>query len=161
MGFRERVTQGIQAGLLAGITVAVVFFVTDLVQFAPLSTPAALQQSFIGPGGTMIELPLEARATAIVIFGVRFVSFTIIHLLAFTVLGVGAALVLGGRPAVACVLGGACYGLLACSAVFYGSLAVSDAQVVAEIPGVLAVLGANLVAGLVMGAYLALGRREA
>lgn len=161
MAVRERVTQGIQAGLLAGVTVAVVFFVTDLVQLSPLETPTALQQSFVGPGGTILELPLEARVVSWILFGIRFVSFTIIHLLAFALLGIGAALVLCGRPFGACACGGACYGVLACTAVFYGSVALTGAHLVAEVPGFSAVVGANLVAGAVMGIYLGLARRPA
>lgn len=161
MDFPERVTQGVQAGLLAGVAVAVVFFVADLVQLAPLSTPAALQQAFIGPGGTFIELPVEARVAAMVAFGIRFVSFTVLHFLAFALLGVGAAVVLCGRPFRACAAGGACYGLVACSAVFYGSLAVTGAHLLGEMPGFGAVVGVNILAGAVMGAYLGLGRQSA
>lgn len=158
MDMRDRVAQGIQAGLLAGVTVAVVFFVADLVRLAPIAVPASLQQTFLGPGGTFLDFPVEARALAIFSFVVRFLSFTIIHLLAFAVLGVGAALVLCGRPLGACAWSGACYGVVVCSAVFYGSLVVTGAHLVAEVPGFLAVLGVNLLAGAVMGAYLGLGR---
>lgn len=161
MDVRERFSQGIQAGLLAGITVAVVFFVADLVRLTPLATPAALERIFLGPGGTFIDLPVEARVAALVLLGIRLISFTILHLLAFAVLGVGAALVLGGRPLGACVVGGACYGAIACSVAFYGSVAVTGAHLVADTPGILAVIGANLVAGAVMGTYVGLGRQSA
>lgn len=161
MGFRQQVTQGLQAGLLAGVTVAVVFFVTDLAQLSPLATPAALQRAFMGPGGTVLEFPLEARLAALVVFAIHLISFTVLHLLAFAVLGVGAAFVLSGRRFAACMLGGACYGLVVCSTVFYGSLALTGTHLVAEIPGIAAVVGANLVAGAVMGAYLGLGGEPA
>lgn len=157
MGLRERVAQGIQAGLLAGVSVAVVFFVADVVRFSPLSTPAALGQSFIGPGGTFIGLPVETRVAALVSSGIRLVSFTILHFLAFSVLGVGAAVALRGRALGACVVSGACYGLVACSAAFYGSVVLTGAHLVAEAPGLLAVIGANVLAGMVMGVYLGLG----
>lgn len=157
MEFRKRATQGIQAGLLAGFAVAAVFFVADLVRLAPLSTPAALQQAFVGPGGTFLDLGLETRVVALIVFGVRLLSFTILHLLAFAVLGVGAAFVLGGRSRWVSVCGGALYGLVVCSVVFYGSMAASEARLVAEIPDLPAVAGANLLAGTVMGLYLSLG----
>lgn len=161
MSFRQRVTQGVQAGLLAGAAVAVFFFVADLVRLEPLSTPAALQRTFLGPGGTAMDFPVVARVAAVGSFVVRLLTFTVVHLLAFAGLGAGAGIVLAGRRLGACALAGAAYGLVACSLVFYGSLAVTDAHLLAAVPGFFAVITANLLAGAVMGVYVALGSGSA
>lgn len=159
MDVRTRVSQGIHAGLLAGVAVALFFFVADLIRLEPLATPLALQRSFLGPGGSPIDLPVVAEVAAVGAFAVRLLAFTIVHLLTFAVLGAGAGLVLLGRKPGACALTGAFYGLVVCSLVFYGSILVTGAHLVTAVPGVLPVAGANLAAGAVMGAYLGLAPR--
>ena len=74
--------EGIVAGILGGIAVAVWFLVVDLVQGRPLYTPTVLGTALFGRGvwpATLENLPPSLEMVAM---------FTWVHLLAFAVIGV-------------------------------------------------------------------------
>ena len=74
--------EGIIAGILGGLTVAVWFLVVDLVQGRPLYTPTVLGTALFGRGTwptTLETLPPSLEMVAM---------FTWVHLLAFAVIGV-------------------------------------------------------------------------
>jgi len=146
--------RGVEAGLVAGGVVVAVFFIADLVHLAPLSTPLSLQRSFIGPGGTPLDFPVLAQISGAATFVVRLGSFTLLHFLAFAGLGVGAALLFERGVMPAGVLTGALYGAVASSAVFYVAVMVAGNGLVVEPPDAAGVVGANVLAGGVMGGYL-------
>ena len=74
--------EGIVAGILGGLTVAVWFLVVDLVQGRPLYTPTVLGTALFGRGvwpTTLESVPPSLEMVAM---------FTWVHLLAFAVVGV-------------------------------------------------------------------------
>ena len=74
--------EGIVAGILGGLTVAVWFLVVDLVQGRPLYTPTVLGTALFGRGvwpATLESVPPSLEMVAM---------FTWVHLLAFAVVGV-------------------------------------------------------------------------
>jgi len=144
---------GVTAGLLAGVAVIAVFFVSDLIRLDPFGTPVALTHIALGPGGQDLDLPLVATMISAATFGVKLIMYTALHFLVFAILGVGAVWCHNGLNTPGNVLTGAVYGLVVCTAVFYGSLTLAGADWLAN-PGWGGVLAANLVAGAVMGAYL-------
>ena len=147
----NRFGQGAYAGLSGGIAIAVFFLVGDLVHLSPLSTPLALGYTFLGPSGTPLDLPVVAQALTVASTGVRLVAFTAIHLAVFTALGVAAVFLFELYGWKLDVGTGALFGLIACSVVFYASLAFVGSGVVAELPSLWSVATGNLVAGALIG----------
>ncbi|MGH7540121.1 MAG: hypothetical protein ACRELC_03885 [Gemmatimonadota bacterium] len=132
---------GIVAGLLAGVVLAVLFYFYDLGQGAPLRTPAFLWGALTGQA--------EIEPTTGVI-----VAFTIVHFIVWAALGVLAALLIewGGLPRNFLI--GAAYGLFACSVVFYLGLIRAPDDIVLSAPGWPAVFFGNTLAGVVMFTHL-------
>ena len=138
---------GAVAGLLAGTTLIVLFFVYDVLSFAPLATPDFLSGEFLGnedPGGEYAPM----------LRTVRMVIFTFLHLAAFAFLGIALARLLHFAQLKKAVLAGALYGLTACTLLFGVSLQVSGTEMSAGGPGWPAVLVVNVAAGIVMVIYL-------
>lgn len=158
MRFYQRAALGAEAGLLAGAGVVLLFLVQDVFHLAPLSTPEALSSGLFGPEGYQYDTGLLAQASGLVGYGIRLVAYTLLHFLAFAVLGIGAAFVLSGTSWLGALTGGALYGVTACSAVFYGSRLVMDTPVLMESVGIPSILVANTVAGVILGGGLYLGR---
>ena len=161
MKLTSRVGQGAYAGLCGGIAVALFFLVGDLVRLTPLSTPLALGTTFLGPGGTSIDLPVVTHVLTWGAAGVKLVLFSAIHLAAFAAMGVLAVAlfdVFGWRLG---MRGGLVFGVVACSVVFYASLAIAGAGMVPELPSVWAVLAGNALAGAVIGGQAKLLRSSA
>ena len=158
MKLGSRVGQGAFAGLSGGIGVALFFLVGDLIQLTPLSTPMALGTTFLGPGGTSIDFPVVAQALTLASAGVRLVAVTAAHLAAFAALGIVAVLLFDAFGWSLGVGGGALFGLIVCSIVFYAGLAFAGSGVVSALPGVWAVLAGNVVAGGLIGGQVKLLR---
>lgn len=137
---RPTLRDGIVAGLLAGVVVALFFLGVDLVRAGePLRTPAFLGGALFSGGG-------QAGPGGIALF-------TALHLLAFAGVGGGAVLVCDWAGLPHNVLLGAVYGLLVCTLLFYGSLVAAGTRVLPA-PGWRGVLTGNLLAGVVLGGYL-------
>jgi hypothetical protein len=74
--------EGIVAGILGGLSIALWFLVVDVVQGRPLYTPTVLGTALFGRGvwpGTLESMPPSFEMVAM---------FTWVHLLAFAVIGV-------------------------------------------------------------------------
>lgn len=153
MNLGDQAKIGLQAGLLAGYVVVGFFFVADLVQLAPLATPEALSSSLLGPRGISFDSPVLLESVTIVSFAGHLVAVTLLHLLVFAALGVGAVLLCRACRVPMNALTAGLYGLLVCSLVFYTTMWLADAPAVVELPNVWSVLLVNLLAGAVMGAY--------
>ena len=153
MGKPRCVTVGIQAGLLGGFAVAALFFLLDLARLEPLATPYALGTTLLGPSSLAIDAPVLSELVAIVAFAGNLLAFTLLHFLAFSLLGIGA--VWGCEECgISLNIGtGALFGLVICSLVFYGCVALGGGHVLAASPGPMSVAGGNLFAGAVMGGY--------
>lgn len=131
---------GVIAGVLAGATVVVFFFVLDVVQGDPFRTPAFLAGMIFAWADGAVGAGMVA-------------AFTVLHFLAFAALGLGAVLLARWARLPVNPLVGAVYGLFVASLLFYLSLLLSGATVL-EAPGWPAVLVGNLLAGGVLGTYL-------
>lgn len=135
------VRDGLAAGLLAGLVLAVLFYFYDLGQGAPLRTPAFLWGAILQRG--------ELEPTAGVVIG-----FTIVHFIAWGALGLLACVLIGWAGLPRNLLIGAAYGLFACSLVFYLGLIRAPVDQVLSAPGWPAVFFGNAVAGVVMFTHL-------
>lgn len=158
---RSRVVWGAEAGLVGGLVVAAFYFVTDLIHLAPLATPTALGRTFLGPGGFQLSGSFPDGAVTAVAFAANLVAFTLIHFLAFALLGAAAVVLFRARGWTLNARTGGLYGLLACSGVFYLSMVLGATTVVASgVPALWSVLTANALAGAAMGGGVELMQRE-
>ena len=150
----RRVAIGCEAGLLAGAVVAGLFFVQDLVRLAPLRTPNALAGDFFGPGGQPMDMTLVTQVTTYVGFVFSVIGYTLLHFLAFACVGVLGAILLRCDCWKNSLVQSGLFGLVTLTAVFYGSRLVAGSPILIDSPGLAGVLGANLIAGLVIGGVL-------
>ena len=132
---------GVVAGLLAGAVVAVLFYFYDLGQGVPFRTPAYLFSALFLNGREVDPS-----------FGVV-AGYTVLHFMAWAVLGVLARLLIAWAELSRNVLIGAAYGLFACSILFYGGLVLTGTEVFRGLAWP-AVFFGNALAGMVMFAYL-------
>jgi hypothetical protein len=72
---------GAVAGLLGGASIMILFFVYDVLFFTPLATPDFLSDLLLGREALAADIAVRLRA-------VRIVIFTVVHLAAFTALGI-------------------------------------------------------------------------
>lgn len=153
---------GVQAGLLSGTFVAMFFFVGDLIQLAPLSTPLALMQEL-----SLQEIPQDGRTAALDLaamlefaswlsLGAGLLALTTLHLLAFALLAVAAVAFFDLYPLPLNAATGAVWGLVVYSLVFELSMAIASPGLVAGRPGFWSIAGVNLLAGVIMGGYVQL-----
>jgi len=146
---------GAAAGLLGGVAVVAFFFVYDLVRLEPFATPAFLSSAVLGggPPNSAGDLGVFMTIASLITGTGRILVYSLMHLLVFSLLGVGAALMFLWMDEPPKVLSGALYGLLVCSLVFYVALGVTGGLSV--VPDWRAVVLGNLFAGGVMARYLA------
>ena len=147
------VRTGIQAGLLAGATVVGFFFLFDLVRLQPLATPIALSARVLGPSTLAIDAPVISQLVSVTVFAANILALTLLHFLAFTILGVGAAFGCEGCRVPLNVVTGALYGLTVGTLCFFGCMAAFGSQLLTGSPALLSVAVANLCAGAIMGGY--------
>jgi len=161
MNLGDQAKIGLQAGLLAGYVVIGLFFVGDLVGLAPLATPEALSNNLLGPRSVFVDSPVLLESVTIMSFAGHLVAVTLMHLLVFSALGVGAVLLCRVCRVPVNTLTAGLYGLLVCSLVFYTTMWLADAPAVVQLPSIGSVLLVNLLAGAVMGAYFQAASRKA
>lgn len=139
--------EGVIAGTLGAVTMALWFLILDLLKGSPLSTPNVLGAALFQGGAGLdmsAQLPLSLG---------RVVAFTGVHWLAFAVLGVVAARLLGmaeRNPNLG-------FGVLLLFVLFEGGflgVAMMFAEPVLHALAWKAVLIGNLLAALAMGGYL-------
>ncbi|MDT8369368.1 MAG: hypothetical protein RQ745_09190 [Longimicrobiales bacterium] len=127
--------RGMIAGLLGGTVLAIVFFLTDLFFGTPLATPAFMAEALLGASG-LAGVP----------------AYTVLHYLAFLVVGLATAWAVDRLRMNAPILVGLALGGFLFVLVFYGAVALNGTNVIAMVGWATALIG-NLAAGLAMVAY--------
>jgi hypothetical protein len=143
---RQDMLWGGLAGLLAGGALTVFFFGYDVLWFRPLATPDFLSGALLGgtePGAETVES----------LRNVRIAIFTILHLVAFTLLGMIFARFFRFTQLRKTLMVGALWGLIVCTAVLAAGMQVTGTQMSAE-PGWPGLLAGNVAAGVVMVLFL-------
>jgi len=130
---------GAIAGILAATAVAVLFLVVDWSIHAPFRTPAFLAGAILGMHPT-------TTAGAIV-------PYTFVHYVVFVVIGI--LWVVGGVPTARGILFGIVVGFLLFDLLFYAGILSSGTNIIRALGWPLVLIG-NIVAGIVMLAYLRL-----
>ena len=143
---RKDLRYGVLAGVLAEAAIMILFFFYDVLWFRPLATPDFLSNALLGGWDLDAETLTKLRSTRIVIF-------SILHLVAFTFLGILFARFFRFTQLRKTLLSGGLYGLIVCTAVFSASMQVTGTQMSAE-PGWPALLAGNFGAGIVMVIFL-------
>lgn len=124
--------RGLTAGAVGATVIAVFFFISDLVQGAPLATPSFMAEALLGaPGGAGVP------------------AYTILHYTSFLVMGMTTAWALHNLDVDAPVLLGLALGGMLFAFIFYGAILFNGPDVVDEV-GWPTALVANLLAGLAM-----------
>ena len=154
MSESSRITQGLRGGFLAAGTVAVFFFVSDLLHLTPLSTPAALGHAVLGPWGVAIDFPIVAQVANGALFGGKLLTLTGLHFMTFGLLGIGAVAVFDRYRVPLNIVSGSVFGLVAYSTIFAIAMAMVGSDVLTGLPGIGSVAVANLLGGAVMGGYM-------
>jgi len=151
---KGRIRLGIQAGLLAGVSVVALFFLLDLGRLQPLATPIALSARLLGPANPALDLPVVSHILSLTAFAGNVVTLTLLHFLAFGALGVLAVWSCEKLGLPLNLWTGAVFGLSVGTLVFFGCMALCGSYVLDAPLGVKAVAGANLVAGMVLGGFV-------
>ena len=152
MGMYDRAVRGAQAGAIAAGGIALSFFVLDLIRLQPLATPGALSGAVLGPAGFELNLTSMSGLLAVLSTAYRIATFTVLHFLAFALVGVLVSLLFDWKP-----LAGLMRLLVVaalCTGVFYGIAAVSSSVVALESVGVGAVVAVNCFAAILLVGYL-------
>lgn len=154
MGTYRRVVEGAEAGAIAAAVVELSFFVLDLVRLQPLATPAALSGVVPGPNGILVDLSSFAGVVDGMFASYQIGVLTAVHFLTFGLVGVVVSLLFDWRQP----LEAKRLLLLAtlCSAAFFGTVAASSSVMALDAVGLLPVLGANVLAAVVLGGTLRL-----
>jgi hypothetical protein len=139
---------GVVGGLIAGLVVALWFFVVDVATAGAFHTPAVLAGAVLGRDVAEPTLRLV-------------VTFTLLHFAVFTFLGLITGALIQSLDLHPGFLLAVVFGLGLLDAVHYGALLVTGARVLTLLP-TYHVLAANLLGSMAMMAYLhrALGDRE-
>ena len=136
----SRVFSGVVGGVIAGAVVALWFLVGDFMSGAIFSTPANLASLVVG------QTLGEPTATLVMFY-------TVLHFGVFAILGAIAAWLLSALNVQPGLLVGALFGIVVLSAMYYGGLLVSGANLMAVLPAE-QVLVVNILGGMALMAYL-------
>jgi hypothetical protein len=146
----ERIKVGTTAGLAAGLSVAVMILVYDVVKLDPLATPRLLAGNVLGiPIEVDSGLGLLASLTTALNASYALAAYTLTHFAVFALVGIGAAFVFKSAIFSGNVVTGGIYGMLVGTAVFYLGLAFLAPEFISA-PDWRLVLLTNAVAGVVM-----------
>ncbi|MFV1989030.1 MAG: hypothetical protein ACC682_17295 [Gemmatimonadota bacterium] len=146
----ERIRVGTAAGLAAGLSVAVMILVYDLVKLEPFATPTLLAGNVLGtPARLDSALGLLASIAAGLKIAYGLAAYTLAHFSVFALVGIGAAFVFSSAVVSGNVVTGGLYGMLVGTAVFYLGLALV-APAFVSVPDWRLVMLTNAVAGVVM-----------
>ena len=160
MKFMQRISRGTEAGLIAGTAVALVFFVSDLVHLTPPSAsraPSASRGPGKRPNGRSTSRRRPANGRQYDRGGRprgRGRGLPAFHFAAFAVLGVVVAFLLPGRPWTHMLGGGAVFGVVACTAVFFGTRLVVGSPFTVDNLSLSTLVLTNAAAGLAIGLML-------
>jgi hypothetical protein len=136
----HHISRGLAAGFIAAASFAAWFLLVDLVQGYPFRTPAYMS-------GLIFAFTTALPATA------RVATFTLIHFLAFGLVGVTVSWLLARWRFEPHLYIGIALGFLLFDLVFYGSVIMLGVNIVREL-GLPQLLAGNVLAGLVMLGYL-------
>lgn len=161
MRLRTRGRWGLQAGILAGMAVALLFFLVDATRLEPLFTPLLLSQVLLLQAGFTAESEGLLQTIGGFSLGARLAVFTALHLALFGFVGVMAAatsdLLHVHWSARAGAVAGLVTGILLwLAASSMGLNWIGAAHLTPE-----AILGAGLIAGTVFGWHMRLCRLDA
>jgi hypothetical protein len=140
----ETLKQGLVAGAIGAAVVAIWFLVLDVAQGRLFFTPAALGSALLLRAGGVEEVQVTAGVIA---------AFTVVHLVAFAVIGIVAAAFARGIRSNPPLLLGAVLLFVTLQAFIAGLVAIAAAWVAAELTW-WALIIANVLAAVSMGAYL-------
>ena len=149
-----RAIRGAEAGAVAAAGVALTFFVLDLLRLQPLGTPGALSGAVFGPAGLEWDLTTLWGLFAGLSTAFRIATFTVVHFLAFALVGVLASLLFdwkhraGLKPFLAVAV--------LCTLAFSAAVAGAGSVVALESVGPVAVVLVNLLAAILLVGYLRL-----
>lgn len=140
---RSVVMEGLIAGFLGATSVAIWFFVVDLIRGRPFLVPAALGHGVLHSAGMAGEEGFAAHVAV----------YTVVHYAAFAVVGVLAALMLRRADRHPAILAGA-FILFVVFEIGFLSLtaAISDSPTLG-VPSWMLVSVGNIIAAIVMGVY--------
>ncbi|HYT03385.1 MAG TPA: hypothetical protein VEM13_00730 [Gemmatimonadales bacterium] len=142
----ERIVNGVVAGMLAGLVVALWFLVVDVVAGRPFHTPAALASALSGRDVTTPTFRLVA-------------AYTVVHFAVFALLGVAMAGAIAALRVSPRLLLGVPFGIVAQELIFYAGLLLSGTPRVAVVPWP-HVVAANVLSGFALMAYLHRAERD-
>lgn len=134
------VLHGLVAGIIAGAVVALWFLTTDVVTTEAFHTPSLL-------ASTILREEYQWPTLRLVLV------YSVLHFGVFASLGVATAWFLRATAVAPGLLVGAIFGVGVLNAVHYGGLLVTGVDLLTVLP-VVHVVGANLVGGMLMMAYL-------
>ena len=136
----ELIYHGMIGGLLAGLVVVLWFLVVDSLSGQPFNTPAVLASA-------LYNVPFQGPTLRLV------AMYSVVHFGVFALLGVCAAWVLVTLHTAPRLLLGVFFGIVVQELLFYTGLFLSGLTPSAIVPWQ-HVIGANLVSGMVLMAYL-------
>ena len=138
------IREGIIAGLIGSASVAIWFFILDVIHGRLLFTPAALGSGFLKGARTVDDVQITLATVG---------GYTAVHVVAFALVGVLAALLIHAAQKRPIVLLGAILLFVTLEAFFVGILALVASWLMDVMPWWTIAI-ANLIAGLAMGTYL-------
>ena len=147
---RRIIAEGILAGLVGAVTVAVWFFLVDLVRGQPLFTPGAL--------GSLVFFRIENLAEVLVTPG-TVLGYTVIHVLVFGVFGIlASAFIARAEKTPHLVLLGLML-FIVLQALFFGYLAIAAEFLLGNLAW-WAIAAGNLLAAFSMGGFFVVRHPE-
>ena len=155
-----RAIRGAEAGAVAAAGVALTFFVLDLLRLQPLGTPGALSGAVFGPAGLEWDLTTLSGLFAGLSTAFRIATFTVVHFLAFALVGVFAALRFdwkhwgGFKPLLA--VAALCTVAFTATAAFSATVSGLGLVVALEALGPVVIVGVNFLAATLLVGYLRL-----
>ncbi|MEO7157532.1 MAG: hypothetical protein ABI039_08230 [Vicinamibacterales bacterium] len=147
-----RVEAGAIGGLIGAVAVALFFFVQGATHLHPLAVPSALTSAWVG--GVSGSSAAAARVGSDAVNILQVLVYTVLHLVAFAVVGMSAAFALDGSRFWRSVWGGAAYVGGACTALLYIVSWITDTPLAPQVLGLGRVLFANMLAGAIIGVAL-------
>jgi len=142
----ELIAHGVLGGMLAGLVVVLWFFVVDALAGQPFHTPAALAGALTNQ---------QITAPTLRVLG----AYTIVHFGVFAALGIGAAWALHAMRLRPGLLLGVLFGIVVQECAFYAGMLLSGTAP-SEMVSWKHVIGANLLSGMVLMAYLHRATRD-
>jgi len=140
------IREGITTGLLGAAAVALWFLVVDLVRGQPLHTPALLGAVVSGVADPMAAADAPGRAGLVALY-------TVLHVLAFSVVGVIAVFVVHRAERAPALIGLLLMLFAAIEVAFTGFVAILEVRALGDIAWYQVAVG-NLIAAVTMGGYL-------